>query len=166
MPNTLQSPLTRGREVLGTFGACWSIFLQHTRLSYSINLANVVGPLAASDHLEFVLTRDFLATRGLSLVSNFLPYIENLSQIFNIFILFVLNLQRECLSVCPSFLVILGQQCVFQRCQDLVLLFTSYVCLTTYFVVYFEYICIKTRFVIGKWKDVHKAEKVQIRVYI
>ena len=50
--------------------------------------------------------------------------------------------------------------------QDLILLFTTYVCLTTYFVVYFEYICIRTGFVIGKWKDVHKAEKVQIRVYI
>lgn len=51
-------------------------------------------------------------------------------------------------------------------CQDLVSPFTSYFCLTTYFKVYFEYICIRTGFIIGKWKDVYKAEKVQIRVYV
>ena len=84
---------------------------------------NVVGPLATFDHLEFVLTRDLLASRGLSLVSNFLSYMGSLSQIFNIFIFVVLSYIRVCLSVCPSFLVILGQQCVFQRCQDLILLF-------------------------------------------
>ena len=66
------------------------------------------APLAASDHLEFVLTRDLLASRGLSLVSNFLSYMGSLSQIFNIFIFVILSYVRVCLSVGTSYFGDLG----------------------------------------------------------